>query len=571
MSERFAVRLPHGYAILLTLFAGVGGTAMAAGISSPVAPAAQRKLATDTPGMGPGQAPAATQPPSAPQIYIREYRVEGAHQLNQIEIEEAVYPFLGPGRTADDVEQARAALEKAYRDKGFQTVSVQAPEQQGRGGIVFLQVVESKVGRLRVKGSRYYSLDQIERLAPSVAPGRVPNFNEINRDILALNQLSDRRITPALRAGVEPGTVDIDLTVKDTLPLHGSVELNNRYSADTTSLRLNGSLSYSNLWQRGHAAGVSFQIAPEHTDDAQVISGYYGLRFPAVPWLNLVLQGTKQDSNVSTLGGSAVVGRGEILGLRMAATLPSGNGFYHSLSLGFDYKHFDETVRFGFSQVLTPITYYPFSASYGATWVGKGRVTELNAGINFHIRGLGDDLAGFDSKRFKADGSYFFFRGDLTHTQDLPGGFQIMGKVQGQAAGQPLLNSEQFSGGGLGTVRGYLESAVLGDNAIFGSLELRSPSLLREKRKTGEGASATEESTGFSWQIYAFCEGGMLTLNDPLPEQQDRFDVGSYGVGSRLRLFDHLNGSVDFGMPLISQSQTKAHDPQLTFRVWADF
>src|SRR5471032_2380944 len=30
-----------------------------------------------------------------PEIYIQEYRVIGAHKLPQIEVEEAVYPFLG--------------------------------------------------------------------------------------------------------------------------------------------------------------------------------------------------------------------------------------------------------------------------------------------------------------------------------------------------------------------------------------------------------------------------------------------------------------------------------------------
>ena len=60
-------------------------------------------------------------------FYIREYRVEGARRLKNLEVEEAVYPFLGPGRTPDDVEKARATLEKVYHDKGFQTVSVLVP------------------------------------------------------------------------------------------------------------------------------------------------------------------------------------------------------------------------------------------------------------------------------------------------------------------------------------------------------------------------------------------------------------------------------------------------------------
>ena len=141
--------------------------------------------------------------PAAPErpMYIREYRVLGAHRLPDIEVQDAVYPFLGPGRTERDVEQARAALEKAYYEKGFQTVSVEVPPQQASRGIVVLQVVEAKVGRLRVHGSRYFSLAAIKKRAPSISAGNVPNFNEITRDIVALNQFTDRRVTPTLRPG----------------------------------------------------------------------------------------------------------------------------------------------------------------------------------------------------------------------------------------------------------------------------------------------------------------------------------------------------------------------------------
>src|SRR4029079_8489455 len=75
-------------------------------------------------------------------FYIREYRVEGARRLKSLEVEEAVYPFLGPARTPDDVEQARVALEKVYHDKGFQTVSVVVPQQDPRRGIIRLEVIE---------------------------------------------------------------------------------------------------------------------------------------------------------------------------------------------------------------------------------------------------------------------------------------------------------------------------------------------------------------------------------------------------------------------------------------------
>ena len=112
-------------------------------------------------------------------LYIRAYRVDGgANLLPRIQIEEAVYPYLGPGRTENDVEQARAALEKTFRDKGFQTVAVQIPPQQVRRGVVVLQVVEAKVGKLRVKGARYFLPSDIRKGAPSLFDLPLPFFHQ---------------------------------------------------------------------------------------------------------------------------------------------------------------------------------------------------------------------------------------------------------------------------------------------------------------------------------------------------------------------------------------------------------
>ncbi len=514
-----------------------------------------------------GQETAAAEGAPQPTLYIREYRVMGTQVLPSIEVERAVYPFLGPMRTTGDVEQARAALEKAYRDKGYQTVTVEVPQQRPRRGVIVLNVVENKVGRLRVNGARYFLPDEIRRRAPSLAPGVVPNFNEVTRDIIALNGLADRRITPVLQPGVEPGTVDIDLNVKDTFPLHGSIEVNNRYSPNTTPLRLNGSISYNNLWQLGHSAGFSAQVAPERTEDALVYSGYYLFRAPAWQKLSLILQGTKQDSNVSTLGGAAVAGRGEIAGIRAMITLPSRPGFFHSLSFGVDYKHFDEDVVIGADAFSTPIEYWPFTLSYGANWTGKKSFTELNLALNFHIRGMGSEPVEFDNKRYNADGSYLYLRGDTSHTHELPAGFQAYAKAQGQLTGNALINSEQFAGGGQATARGYLESEMLGDNAVFGTVELRSPPILGRKKKQ----DADEDGQPHEWRVYAFLEGGRLAINDPLPDEVVQHDLASWGFGSRMKLFGHLNGSVDVSFPLINANPTLQDDMFVSFRAWAEF
>jgi len=492
-------------------------------------------------------------------LYIQEYRVIGSRTLPHGEVEKAVYGYLGPGRTEEDVEHARAALEKAYRDLGYQTVSVNVPPQRPTRGIIVLQVTEASVGRLRVRGSKFYSIEQIKKMAPSLAEGTVPNFNDVQRDIIALNQLADRQVTPSLKPGVIPGTVDVELTVKDKLPLHGSVELNNRYSANTTSLRLDLSARYDNLWQLGHTIGVGFQIAPQRPSDALVYSAYYIARHPAVDWLGLMVQATRQNSQVSTLGGGNSLGNGEIYGGRFLVSLPAKTGFFHSASIGMDYKHFTQDLVVGNSVVSSPITYWPFSASYNAASVGKHYQTELSAGVTFSFRGTSaQEQFEFDSRRYNADANFFYFRGSLGHTQKLPWDFQVFAEVQGQATMNALVDSEQFSLGGMSTVRGYLESAVVGDNALCGTLEFRSPSLL------------SWLGGGHEWRVFVFLDGGVTTLNDPLPQQTSQFNLWSYGIGSTIKISDHVNGEFLVGVPQITQGPSVANQPLFSFRLWAE-
>jgi hemolysin activation/secretion protein len=73
------------------------------------------------------------------------------------------------------------------------------------------------------------------------------------------------------------------------------------------------------------------------------------------------------------------------------------------------------------------------------------------------------------------------------------------------------------------------------------------------------------------WRIYGFCDAGVLSNHEPLPEQESNFTLASIGVGSRFRLRDHYNGSLDAGFPLVDQGTTDAGDFVVTFRLWADF
>ena len=507
-----------------------------------------------------GAQPAPTALSQLGNLYVREYRVRGNHLLKAVEIEEAVYPFMGPGRGEQDIEGARQALEKVYKAKGYQSVGVQVPAQTGGRGVIYLEVVEAPVGRLRVKGSRYFLPSKIKEQAPSMKEGTVPNFDEISKDIVALNRWRDRKITPELRAGVVPGTVDIDLKVEDKLPLYGSLEINNQHNANTVPLRLSGSLSYGNLWQLGHTLGASFQLAPEKTTDSAVYSAFYQAPVPNLEGLSIMLTGTVQDSNIATLGGTAVIGKGQIFGLRLMKTLPAKQGYFQSISFGMDYKNFIQDVTSGGVLNSAPIQYYPFNLAYSLSRVGDRTYTEFNAAITWHLSGMGGSQGKFAARRFGATDNFFYFRGDLSHTRDVADGFQLYTRVQGQATSDALINTEQTSGGGFNTARGYLIATRLGDSGIFGTLEFRSPNFL--------GTAKDREN---QWRVYAFLEGGKLYANHTLPAEKRSYDLASAGFGSRIRYLNHVTGSVDLAMPLVTQPNALAHDLFLLFRLGMDF
>jgi hemolysin activation/secretion protein len=513
-------------------------------------------------------------------FFISEYRVHGVHSMTCLEVEKTVYPFLGPDRTAEDVQAACAALEKAYQAKGFGAATVRALGPSDQGGVIELQVTEGTVARLRVKGARYFSPEKIKEAAPALAEGRVLNFNDINRDVVGLNQLRERTVTPTLRPGDEPGTYDIDLDVKDAPPFHASAELNNDNTPNTEPLRVTAAVSDSNLGQSGQGAGFSFEEAPQRRMDSEVFSGYYLARFSGNNPLSLMLQGTKQDSNISTLGGATVAGPGDTVELRAIFALPNGKNwatgkdwenFVQSVSLSLFYKHFNQSLQLAPEAsapgatpgtIVTPITYYPLSAGYYATWTGsggKGSVTALDAAVTFNFRGLGSGPNQFNLNRYGADGSFIYLRGGLSHTQALPDGWEAWARIHGQLSNQPLVSSEEFSGGGEDTVRGYLESEVVGDDGLFGTLELRTPPVFLNGKKRGD------------WRFFIFGDSGELRVIDPLPEQQSSFTLSSVGLGTRLSLFDHFSGACFAAYPLMSQTYTQAHDLQVKFRVGLDY
>ena len=420
-----------------------------------------------------------------PRFDILEYDIEGNTRLTDADIERAVTPFLGEQKTLKEVEAARAALEAAYHDAGYLTVVVAIPEQRVDEGNVILSVLEGSVERLRVKGAEYHLASELKKNLPELAEGNVPYFPEVQKQLDAVNRTNDLKATPVLKAGRTPGTVEVGLEVDDQLPLHGSVDLNNRQSPGTRPLRLAASIHYDNLWQRNHSLNLTGQTAPEATEQIKVLAANYvmpvGKKGDA-----LALYAVHSSSNVP--GPTSLLNNSDIAGLRLSMLLPAAGDYTQSLSLGLDHKNIHPLkalVGGTLSTTLQPaVTYVPLVASYNGAWLQTSGSTALDATATLGMRGqFGNKEADFEAKRPGASAQYASLRAGLQQTQTF-GRWSASGRAELQAASGLLLPNEQYAAGGAENVRGYQESERTGDRALRVSLELRTPSV-----QLGSGAS----------------------------------------------------------------------------------
>ncbi len=530
------------------------GIAVAAAVALACAPAAARADAPAPPN-GPAVAP-------EPAFDVEAYDVDGASLIGEGEIETAVDPYLGPGQTRETVEKARAALEKVYRDKGFQSVVVEIPPQSVADTVIRLHVIEAPIGRLRVTGSRYYDLARLKGEFPSLKEGQVANFTATQTELSDANRLADRQVSPVVRAGVAPGTVDVDLKVSDTLPLHASVELDNDHSADTTPLRLNATIHYDNLWQLGHSASFTYAVAPEDPAQQQVFAGSYLAPLWSTPW-SLLAYGYDSNSNVATLGGVDVLGKGYVVGVRGVDQLPRLGDFSQSLSLGIDFKHFDQNVFVAGQKTVAPIEYWPLAASWTLTRQDNHGDLKVTTSLTANIRGLGGNTFEFQYARQFARPNFLHLNLDIAATQNLWRGMQLAERFSGQVSDYGLVSSEQFAAGGLTSVRGYLQAEAIGDQGFTGGVEVRSPVLATYIPYVGRSFQ--------DLRLYAFADGGVVNVIAPLQDQTEEFDLASTGLGLRLQLLRYLKGELAVAVPLIDGSQTRAYRPRATFSVKSEF
>lgn len=537
--------------------------------------------------------------PEGPLFPIDRFEVTGNTLLTPTQVEKELAPYQGDSKSLADVEKARDALQKRYEADGFLTVAVAIPQQTVESGVVRLQVLEARLGRVEIQnaGIDWLGEKRVRARLRNTVPGAVLRQSDLQEDMQRANRSPDAKIRPQLAAGQDPGLVDVAIVVDDEIPLHGAITYSNAHTAGSPKTRMDAALSYTNLWGIGHEAGIFYQFVPtDQFSDVQIFAGTYRAPMPWDEEQQLFLYYANSDTtNASATGGNlSILGQGNNSGLRYLLPLPLPKtdafaAYAHNLTFGADYKNIENSVVAPGAAILTPIQYLPFSLTWNGTRAGEQALTNAKVGVAFNFAGMvqGGTTEDFQINRGGIDpdspvtGTYQIITMGLQQTVRLPGLLKTLAagrfvdlprpdesflddwtfdvRSSGQVATQPLIATEQFGAGGVDTVRGYLDRERFGDNAYDIQMELRAPSLTRVF------GGRLEERI----QFLAFWDTSELwTLADPT-QPRTRSRLAGAGVGMRASFFQHINADLFYASPLIHTEESE--NPRVHFQLAVGF
>jgi hemolysin activation/secretion protein len=565
-------------AFILTIHTAFAWSGDEPTVSAPEAPVAAAPTMEAQEGAEQAAEPATAtpqnaEPPAELTFEVTSYRVEGNTLLDSAQIDATLTSFTGPQMKVADVDRARLALEALYHDAGYPAVIVSLPEQTVENGVVQLQVMESKLAEVTVSGNRYISTQRLLGKLPSISPGAILHEPTILADLDAVNATPDRQVAPVLTVGSEPGTVNLELKVKDRPPLHGNVEWNNRGTPNTPEQRLSASVRYLDMFAREHALAIQTLQSPQDWGAVQVYSASYLVPLGADRNVSGYVAMSESESQIPE-GDASIPGNATIGGLRYTSELKAAR----QLSVSLDYKHLQEieaTFPDGLTYVVAPpVSYAPVTLGYTGSAGEEDAFTWWSVSIMENIAGMvpGGDTEDFGGdpddpppvpkNRDGATGTFFVLRAQASRAQQLDDGFSLSLAASGQLASEPLIAAEQFFAGGIESVRGYMENEALGDHGFRASVELMSP--------RAAFAQYVRPSRG-TMQVGFFMDVAGLWRKDPLPGEEDYRSLVGAGVGARVALGNGLTAKLDQGWALADGTITRRGDTRGHVSVTVEF
>ena len=380
-----------------------------------------------------------------------------------------ISPTLPASLSFPQIEQISSRITQAYRDAGFLvSVAYIPPQQMDDSHTLMLKVMEGRVGRVLVQGSRRYRDDQLSASSLGLI-GRPLRRPELERALLYARDLPGVSVSSVLQPGLEPGDTDIILVAEDSAhPYEITAGLSNHGTDSTGKYRAELGVSAFNALGAGDVLAASLG---------------YGLD-PADSW-QAALSLSIPSSRIDGLSATAGVSRSEMEinnGPLAAMQLTGPTTLFYA---GSDWKFIQRSNL----QVQASARWVHEQSTLDAMGMELSRHTfdVIDAGLSLRHtdqRWRGINLAQLSVRKSINDESpalnwlypshtaYFWIvRAQLARLQALPGNQRLLLRGSAQFTDDALTPLEQFSIGGPTSVRAYPLSSALDDRGVQATFE----------------------------------------------------------------------------------------------------
>ncbi len=438
-------------------------------------PAGQAPLGVPAPAAG-ASAPLA----SGLRLFVREYRLSGNTVFTSEELAPLTAPYAGREIGTEELAALRLTLTKYYVERGYINSGAVVPDQDVQDGVVRIDIVEGRLTDIEISGNHRLSDDYLSaRLRQGAGPPlNVATLQEQFQ--LLLGGPFVRRINGELAPGAQPGEAALKARVEERKPWVLGFGLDNDITPTLGEVR--GVLHAAVLSPTRSGDILSTDLAyGEGLKEAQVD---YALPLnPRGTTLQLFGDWSNGEVVEELLSGLDIEGETTSLGARINHPVWENARERFALSFGFDSR-----------ESSTSLLGRGFAFSPGVAPSGDSQVSVVRVAQDWNRRSpeqvfavrstfsIGVDLLGATHNQGgQPDGRFFAWLGQAQWARRLPwADSQIIFRLDGQWAADPLLPLEQFSVGGGRTVRGYGKNLLVRDHGFATSLELRVPVLRTE-------------------------------------------------------------------------------------------
>jgi hemolysin activation/secretion protein len=491
---------------------------------------------------------------------ITRFAVEGNTILPAAEIDKLLTPFAGRDRNFGHVQMALEALEAAYHARGFNVVQVALPEQELDQGVVRLQVVETRIGKLRVEGNTVFSEDNIRRSLPGLVEGQTPDLGAVSYSLKLANENPSKKTTLQLQSGDNDDEVNAVLAVVDDKAWKVAASLDNSGNSNTGKSQLTMQFQHANVMDRDHVMSLQYTTTLEKPSQVSVYGvGYHLPLYALGDSIDLFASYSDVDSG-SVLAGIfnlQVSGRGTVFGGRYNQLLKRRGDYESRFTYGMDYKEFQNNVDLQGVQLGNDVTVHPLSIAYtGILGLPSGELSFTVTGMRNIPGGDKGKSADFSRVRAGAPAGYSLLRYSAGYSHSLPQDWQMRLVLAGQLTSDALVPGEQFGAGGATTVRGFDERDVSNDKGHLASVEVYTPNFC-----------STLQTVAAQCRGLAFYDTASVRRNDALPGEIAEASIGSVGLGLRVSVSKHVTMQMDYGHVIDGGVTQAKGDKKLHFRL----